>query len=127
MRWADAPIPGGARFLAELDGRVVGAASVGRIYVYPPEYPDFWASIVVGPAAPARGVGEALLVAVSRPCAAAAGKTGLAGARHRADRPEGIAFLEHRGLRELERGRMVRLDLAGLAAPDGRSPRTASR
>ena len=38
LRWSDATYPGGLRLLADLDGRTVGAASVGRIYVYPPEF-----------------------------------------------------------------------------------------
>ena len=50
MRWSDATYPGTARFLAEADGTVVGMATVGRMYVHPPEYPAFWASIVVAPA-----------------------------------------------------------------------------
>lgn len=115
MDWEDATYPGTARFLARLGERVVGAATAGRIYVMPPDYHDYWASIVVRPDARRQGVGSALLATVSD-VAAAAGKTGLQ-LRAWEHRPEGIAFLEHRGFSELERARMVRLPLAGLARP----------
>lgn len=112
IRWSDATYPGARRFLAESDGRPVGAATVGRIFVYPPDFPDAWASIVVAPTARRRGIGEALLVAASDG-ARAAGKTGLH-LRASEGRPEGIAFLAHRGFSEIERARMVELRLAGL-------------
>lgn len=115
MRWADATYPGNARFLAMEDGRAVGAATVGRIYVYPPEHPDLWASVVVAPEARGRGIGSELLGTVSMH-ATGAGKIGLQ-CRAWEHRPEGITFLVNRGFRELERGRMVSLDLAGLPLP----------
>ena len=115
LRWSDTTYPGTARFLAEVDGRVVGLATVGRIYVFPAEYPALWASVVVAPDARRQGTGGALLRAVSER-AYAAGKTGLH-LRAWEHRPEGIAFLEHRGFSELERARMVRLELAGLPTP----------
>ena len=115
VRWSDATYPGTARFLAEVDGRLVGLATVGRIYVFPPEYPALWASIVVASDARRQGIGGALLRAVSER-AHAAGKTGLH-LRAWEHRPEGIAFLEHLGFSELERARMVRLELVGLLAP----------
>ena len=37
-------------------------------------------------------------------------------------RPEGVDFLIHRGFSEYERARMVRLDLAGLTAPEPTPP-----
>ena len=115
LRWSDATYPGTARFLADVDGRVVGAATVGRIYVFPPDYPALWASIVVAADARRQGTGESLLRAISER-AHAAGKTSLH-LRASEGRAEGIAFLEHRGFSELERARMVRLELAGLSAP----------
>lgn len=115
MRWADITYPGTIRYLAEVDGEPVGAASVGRIYVYPPEYPDAYAHIVVEPSHRRHGIGEALLVAVSDG-ARRSGKTGLH-LRASEARPDGIAFLEHRGFTELERARMVELRLEGLAPP----------
>ena len=115
MRWADVTYPGTIRYVAEVDGEPVGAASVGRIYVYPPEYPDAYAHIVVEGPHRCRGIGEALLVAVSDG-ARRSGKTGLH-LRASEARPEGIAFLEHRGFKELERARMVELRLEGLDPP----------
>lgn len=120
MRWSDATYGAGGRFLAERDGRVVGAATVGRIYVYPPEYPDLWATLVVRPEARRRGVGSALLRAVADH-ALAAGKDGLH-LRCRVDRPEGIEFLQHRGFVEFERSRMVQLDLAAVKRPVVQAP-----
>lgn len=115
IRWADATYPGTRRFLAELAGRAVGVTSMGRIFVYPPDHPDAYASLVVVPEARRRGIGQALLVSASR-AAGAAGKSGLH-FRASEGRPEGIAFLHHRGFSELERARMVQLPLAGLEPP----------
>jgi GNAT superfamily N-acetyltransferase len=121
IAWTDRVYPGTARFLAEADdSRVVGAATVGRIFVYPESHPTLWASVVVRQSARRRGVGTALLAEVSD-IAAHAGKTGLE-LRAFGDRPEGIAFLERHGYRELERARMVRLELAGLERPAVRLP-----
>lgn len=120
IRWSDATYPGTARYLAERDGRVVGAATVGRIFVYPPEHPDLWGQIVVAPEARGAGVGTALLRAVSAH-AADGGKTGLQ-FRTWDHRPEGIAFLAHRGYAELERSRMVRLPLGGRPIPEVTMP-----
>jgi GNAT superfamily N-acetyltransferase len=115
LRWADATYPGGARFMAEAGGRPVGAATVGRIYVLPPDFPAFWATIDVLPGARRRGIGNALLTAVSEE-ARLAGKTDL----HIpavASRPEGIDFLLHRKFTEYERAKGVELPLAGMSAP----------
>lgn len=122
LRWADATYPGSVRYLAERDGRVAGAATVGRIYVQAADYPDLWATLAVLPEARRQGIGSALLHAIAR-SAADAGKHGLH-ARCRDDRAASIAFLVHRGFRELERQKTVRLELAGrtpptFAAPDG--------
>lgn len=115
IRWSDRTYPGTVRLLADLDGRAVGAATVGRIYMYPPEYPDLWASIVVLPADRRGGAGGALLEALQEH-AREAGKTGLQ-LRASVARPEGIEFLANRGFTEFERARMVRLELSGLSAP----------
>lgn len=100
----------------------MGAATVGRIHVQAPDYPDLWATLGVRPVPRRQGVGTALLDAIAR-SAAAAGKDGLQ-LRCRDHRPEAIAFLAHRGFRELERQKAVRLELARrtpptFAAPDG--------
>lgn len=120
LRWADATYPGAIRYLAELGGSVVGVATVGRIYVQAPDFPDLWATLAVLPDARTQGIGSALLDAIAR-SAAHAGKDGLH-VRCRDDRPESIAFLVHRGFRELEREKTVRLELAGRTAPTFAAP-----
>jgi mycothiol synthase len=115
MRWSDRAYPGTVRFLADLDGCAVGAATVGRIFVYPAEYEAFWASVDVLPAVRRMGIGGSLLTATAR-VAEAAGKTHLH-VPAVADRPDAIAFLERRGFVEHERMRSVRLDLAGMTRP----------
>ena len=115
IRWSDATYPGTVRFLAEVDGRAVGAATVGRIYVFPPEHPALWAIIGVLPAARRAGIGERLLGDVSA-VARSRGKAQLY-LRCAADRPEAIEFLAHRGFSELERSKTVRLELANLPVP----------
>jgi GNAT superfamily N-acetyltransferase len=115
LRWSDATYPGGLRILADLDGRTVGAASVGRIYVHPPAFPYQWGSLDVVADARRQGVGTALLTRISAR-AAADGKIGL----HipaSASRPFAVEFLLHRGFEEHERMRALRLDLTGLAPP----------
>ena len=62
-----------------------------------------------------RGVGSALLEAISG-VALASGKQELYG-RTTADRPEVIRFLLRRGFREVERMKVVRLDLTGSVPP----------
>jgi GNAT superfamily N-acetyltransferase len=116
LRWADATYPGGSWFLAEVDGRAVGVASVGRIYVQAADYPDLWGSIAVEPGSRRQGIGSVLLQRISD-AARAAGKQGLQG-RVSADRPEAVAFLAKRGFTEDERSKTVRLELAGLEPPD---------
>ena len=115
IRWSDATYPGTVRFLAEVDGRPVGAASVGRIYMFAPEHPALWAMIGVLPAARRTGIGEHLLGEVSG-VAGSRGKTQLY-LRSAADRPDAIEFLAHRGFTELERSKSVRLELADRPVP----------
>lgn len=115
MRWADAAYPGGTRYLAIDGDRPVGSASVGRIYMYPPDYPAFWATIHVRPADRRQGAGTALLAALSAR-ARAAGKPELM-TRVSEDHPEAIDFLRHRGFHEYERDKAVELRLAGRPAP----------
>ena len=115
MRWADATYPGTVRYLAELDGHAVGVATVGRIYMQPPEFDALWATVAVRADARRRGIGLRLLEAVSAR-ARAAGKGWLHMPAGDA-RPEGIEFLAHRGFTEYERAKLVRLDLVGRSAP----------
>lgn len=120
MRWADATYPGGIRLLADLDGETAGAASVGRIYMYAPDYDGYWGTIDVLPHGRRHGVGARLLDAIGE-VTIAAGKTTLQIPASDA-RPDGIDFLLHRGFEEYERSRSVRLDLAGLERPSVRLP-----
>ena len=115
MRWSDEAYPGGRRFLAWLDGVAVGAGGAGRVYIYPPEFEGLWGNISVMPEHRRKGVGSALLAAMSN-AAREHGKTMLIG-RTTADRPEAIEFLEHRGFREHERMKIVRLELDSLDLP----------
>ena len=78
MRWSDATYPGTTRLLAAVDGVDVGLGTIGRVFVMPPDYPYLWASIIVRPESRRHGVGEALLIALSR-IAVQAGKVGLQG------------------------------------------------
>lgn len=114
-RWQDAQYPGGKRFVALLDGQPVGCGGAGRVYMYAEDFPALWGNISVLPEHRRRGVGSALLEAISG-VARARGKPDLYG-RTTSDRPESIAFLDHRGFREVERMKVVRLELAGLAVP----------
>ena len=77
IRWSDATYPGTTRSWPRSTARRSAAATVGRIYMYPPEYPALWGSIGVLPAARRRGIGERLLREISD-AARVAGKTELA-------------------------------------------------
>jgi GNAT superfamily N-acetyltransferase len=114
-RWQDAQYPGGKRFVAWLDGVPVGCGGAGRVYMYAEDFPALWGNLSVVPEHRCRGVGGALLEAIGG-VAVAAGKPELFG-RTTSDRPEAIAFLTRRGFREVERMKVVRLDLADLRVP----------
>jgi mycothiol synthase len=115
MRWSETAYPGGRRFLAWLDGQPIGSGGVGRIHVYAEDYPALWGNIAVLPNHRRKGAGSALLAAMAD-VARSAGKPMLIG-RTAGDRPEAIAFLEHRGFVEHERMKAVRLDLDGIELP----------
>ena len=106
MRWQEQTYPGGRRFIAWLDGEPVGAGGTGRAYSFPPDFPGFWSNLSVLPEQRRRGIGSALLAAISG-AAREAGKTMLLGTTT-SDRQESIDFLEHRGFREHERMKVVR-------------------
>jgi GNAT superfamily N-acetyltransferase len=120
MRWQDEHYPGGRRFLAWLDGEPVGAGGAGRVYMYPPDFDALWGNISVLEPSRGRGVGTALLAALSEH-ARAAGKARLMG-RTTADRPASMAFLEHRGFREHDRMKVVRLALGELRPVEAAPP-----
>jgi mycothiol synthase len=115
LAWQDATYPGGARLLAELDGRPVGVGTVGRIFMFQPDFDAFWGSIEVLPEARRQGVGSALFAAIGG-VARDAGKTHLHMPASE-ERPESIAFLVHRGFAEYDRWKVLQLDLAGLLPP----------
>jgi GNAT superfamily N-acetyltransferase len=120
LRWEDRTYPGTVRVLAEVDGGVVGAATVGRIYVHPPDYPALWGTLDVLPRVRRAGIGTALLAAVSER-ARELDKPELFVPASEAE-PEAIEFLLHRGFREYERAKAVELPLAGLVSPDPEPP-----
>ena len=115
LRWADETYPGGAHFLAFRDGRPVGAASAGRIYMYEAAFERYWFGSRVLPEARRQGIGTALWVATSA-VARRAGKTGLQTDVSEAQ-ADGVAYLLHRGFEVFERSKQVRLDLRGLTPP----------
>jgi mycothiol synthase len=115
MRWQEQTYPGGRRFIAWLDGEPVGAGGAGRAYSFPPDFPGFWSNLSVLPDHRRRGVGTALLAAISD-VARDAGKSMLLGTTT-SDRTDSIDFLEHRGFREHERMKVVKLDIQGLERP----------
>jgi len=115
LRWSNATYPGTSRFIAEDDGTPIGAATVGRIYMHPPEFEAFWANVAVIASARRQGVGTALLTTVSDR-ARERGKHVLHMPASEG-RPEGVAFLLRRGFSEYERSKSVSLDLTGLTPP----------
>ena len=115
MRWSSSAYPGPSRYILEADGRPVGTASVGRIYVFPPDFDASGRRSTSSRDARRRGHGSALLGAVSDQ-ARAAGKVALHIPASDA-RPDGIDFLVHRGFRESERNKTVHLELGGMTAP----------
>lgn len=119
-RWQDAQYPGSRRFVAWLDGAPVGCGGAGRVYMYAEDFPALWGNVAVLAEHRRRGVGSALLEAISG-VALAAGKPELLG-RTTEDKPEAVRFLANRGFREVERMKVVRLDLAGLAVPAVEAP-----
>jgi GNAT superfamily N-acetyltransferase len=115
IHWSDRTYPGTVRLLAELAGRAVGVGTVGRIYIYPPEFDGLWATLAVVAEVRRQGIGSGLLAAISERTRAA-GKGWLFLSVTDAH-PEGIDFLTHRGFTEYERSKMARLDLVGLEPP----------
>lgn len=120
MRWSDRTYPGTARFLAEHAGRPIGAATAGRIYMYPPDFPAFWGSVDVLPGERRRGIGSALLRAIAGHTRDA-GKSAMHISASEA-RPEGIAFLRRHGFVEYDRSKTLRLDLRSIATAPSPEP-----
>jgi GNAT superfamily N-acetyltransferase len=122
VAWADSSYPGqGARFLAEdAGGRPVGTATTGRIWMHAQDYARWWLGIWVLEDARGRGVGQALYEACSE-AAREAGKTGFQTELSEVH-ADGLRFARNRGFVVTDRDKMVRLDLASLAAPDATPP-----
>jgi mycothiol synthase len=122
IRWEAATYPGEVvRYLADgPDGEPVGTMSTGRIWMHEAGFERYWLGIWVLPRARNRGIGSTLFAAASD-AARAAGKTGFQ-TELPEDQLEGHRFLAHRGFVETDRTKAVRLELAGLAAPDAQPP-----
>lgn len=108
------------RVLAVEGDAVIGAASVGRIWMLPPETPVAWCELGVLPEHRDRGVGTALLAWAGR-AAAAIGRPQLQVPASEA-RPEGIAFLKRRGFVEHDRMTTLRLALRAVTRPEVAAP-----
>ncbi len=122
IAWEGRAYPGqGARFLAlDAHGNAVGTATTGRIWMYGPEFERYWLGIWVLPQARGLGLGSALYAATSE-VAREAGKTGFQTELSEVHE-DGHRFLANRGFVETERLKMVRLELARLAAPGAHPP-----
>ena len=103
------------RVVAQLDGEPVGFVTVGRIWVLPIDDPTAWCEMGVREPYRRKGIGSQLL-AWAEETAPLIGRSRLQ-VPCRANRPEGIAFLEQRGFSEYDRMACVELPLAGVVAP----------
>ena len=116
MHWAGPrPTRAPSGSLAVVDGRPVGAATIGRIYMYPPDYDALWATINVLPEARRRGVGSALLEP-SRPSRATPAR-GFSTCRSPRHVPTRSPSSSTAASPSIERQKVVRLDLVGHVAP----------
>jgi GNAT superfamily N-acetyltransferase len=95
-------------------------ASVGRIYMHPPEYDAYWANVAVIEPRRRSGIGGALLRAVAE-VATTDGKSALHIAVSEA-RSAAVEFLVNRGFTEHARHKMVRLALTDLERPPDAVP-----
>jgi mycothiol synthase len=121
IRWEDATYPGDVtRFVAELEGRIVGAGTTGRLHIHGPHHPRYYLGLWVLPASRRHGLGSGLYRAASEP-ARVAGKIGFTTWVSEAH-PETLAFLRHRDFAVVSRDKIVGLDLRGMVAPDPALP-----
>jgi mycothiol synthase len=112
--------PGYLAFLAFAQSRPVGAATLGRCFMYDESFDGGWTTVVVPEPERGQGVGTALYRAVSEAARARGWSTLVTSIQ--ADRPGSMAWAERRGFRETERSRAVELALAGMARPDVAPP-----
>lgn len=103
------------RVVAQLGGEPVGFVTVGRIWVLPIDDPTAWCELGVREPYRCQGIGSQLL-AWAAETAPLIGRSRLQ-VPCRANRPEGLAFLEQRGFSEYDRMACVELPLAGVVAP----------
>ena len=108
--------PGYVAFLASGQSGPVGAATLGRCFMYDEAFDGGWSTIAVPEPERGQGVGTALYRAVSKEAQARGWSTLVTSIQ--ADRPDSIAWAERRGFRETERSRSIELVLAGMARPD---------
>jgi mycothiol synthase len=113
IAWEEATYPGQVwRFLATVDGETVGAATTGRLHVYPADHPRFYLGIWALDRAPRAEVQAALYRAASDR-ARAAGKTGFR-CWVSEIQTEFVGLLRSIGFVEQDRSKAVALDLRGL-------------
>lgn len=103
------------RVVAQLEGEPVGFVTVGRIWVLPIDDPTAWCELGVCEPYRRQGIGSQLL-AWAGETAPLIGRSRLQ-VPCRANRPEGIVFLEQRGFSEYDRMDCFELPLAGVVAP----------
>ena len=121
VAWEDATYPGtAARFLALVEGRPAGAGTTGRIWMHEASYERFWLGLWVLPADRGRGIGSGLY-RVTSDATRAAGKTGFQTELSEAH-IDGHRFLARRGFVEMDRTKLVRLELADVRRPDVAPP-----
>ena len=111
----DTLTPAGRRWLARLDGDVVGAGVSSIFYARPPDFEGAWTTVMVREPFRRRGIGGALLETIAAH-ARVMGKSALF-MFATDERPDAVEFLRHRGFEERERVKYVALALAGLDRP----------
>lgn len=115
LRWAARTYPGSHLLLASRDGRPVGCATTGRVYVHPPAYERYWLTLAVVEGERGQGIGTALYAAASA-IAREAGKRGF-DTHVFSTHDDARRFLLGRGFVATETMRTVALDLTHAILP----------
>ena len=116
----DTLTPGARRFVAEVDGALVGVGVASIFYAAEPEFEGSWTTLQVHAFHRRRGIGAALLPRMAEH-ASTLGKRSLHMWASEA-RPEALQWLARRGFVEHERSKHVALPLAGLDVPAAAPP-----
>ena len=116
----DTLTPGARRFVAEVDGALVGVGVASIFYAAEPEFEGSWTTLQVRAPHRRRGIGAALLPRMAEH-ASTLGKRSLHMWASEA-RPEALQWLARRGFVEHERSKHVALPLAGLDVPAAAPP-----